>query len=384
MNWGPIIAQLELILNADLSHEQIPLQEWNRRVESKAAEEASDEDADRLLNWNHTLYFVLNANSSYVETLKVEDVLLTHAEKQLVAMTLEAYRHSWKKSGTFAHLTGEEGRAAAIREWIDSQIEQGTVDCELPEMFQADTALYASKLPILLSAEYADLNQTSVSELKKLLESFFGEEVLLIPLQEKEWIILGTESLLYADEEEAQREDHRKGPAVEETLESIATGLHEMLASEWIGECHLAVAHPMVPAKSLLAAVIELRRALALGRTFRIGSNVHLPWKLQLEQLLDALDEAGQQKFVGQVFQKAEHLLDPEMLRTLEQFFELDCNVSETAKILYIHRNTLLYRLDRFKQETGLDVRTFNHAVLVKLALTLHKAMKRKTSRTDL
>ena len=67
-----------------------------------------------------------------------------------------------------------------------------------------------------------------------------------------------------------------------------------------------------------------------------------------------------------------------ETMTTLEQFFQLDCNVSETAKKLYIHRNTLLYRLDKFKQETGLDVRTFNNAVLVKIAMLLYKVTKRK------
>ncbi|CRF29116.1 transcriptional regulator%2C CdaR [Mycobacterium tuberculosis] len=69
---------------------------------------------------------------------------------------------------------------------------------------------------------------------------------------------------------------------------------------------------------------------------------------------------------------------DPETMTTLEHFFQLDCNVSETAKKLYIHRNTLLYRLDKFKQETGLDVRTFHHAVLVKIAMLLYKVTKRK------
>lgn len=374
MNWGPIISQLEHILNVEFTHEQISLQEWKRRAESKAAEETSDDDANRMLNWNHTLYFILNSNSSFVETLTVEDILLTYAEKRLVAMTLEAYRQTWKKS-IFAYRTEEEGRAAAIREWIDSQIEQGTVDCELPDTFQAYPELYASKLPIFLSGEYADHNKGSVSELKKLLESFFGADVILVPLEQKEWIILGTESLLDVGE----GEDQREGSTVEETLESIGSGLYEMMTSEWIGECHLAISYPMVPARSLLATVIELRKAIALGRSFRIGSHIHFAWKLQLEQLLHSLDDAVQRKFVEQVFQKADHLLDPEMLRTLEQFFELDCNVSETAKILYIHRNTLLYRLDRFKQETGMDVRMFSHAVLVKLALTLYKAMKRKT-----
>jgi DNA-binding PucR family transcriptional regulator len=73
-----------------------------------------------------------------------------------------------------------------------------------------------------------------------------------------------------------------------------------------------------------------------------------------------------------------DYLLDAETISTLETFFQLDCNVSETAKKLYIHRNTLLYRLDKFKQETSLDVRSFQDAVLVKIALQLYKVTKRK------
>jgi DNA-binding PucR family transcriptional regulator len=69
---------------------------------------------------------------------------------------------------------------------------------------------------------------------------------------------------------------------------------------------------------------------------------------------------------------------DTEMYLLLEQFFTHDCNVSETAKSLYVHRNTLLYRLDKFKQETGLDVRNFNDAVLVQVALLLYKVTKRR------
>ncbi|MFD2881944.1 PucR family transcriptional regulator [Paenibacillus rhizoplanae] len=66
------------------------------------------------------------------------------------------------------------------------------------------------------------------------------------------------------------------------------------------------------------------------------------------------------------------------MLLTLETFFEMDCNVSETAKKLYIHRNTLLYRLDKIKQETGADVRSFGDAAIVKLAMLLYKVTKKK------
>jgi DNA-binding PucR family transcriptional regulator len=99
---------------------------------------------------------------------------------------------------------------------------------------------------------------------------------------------------------------------------------------------------------------------------------------LRLEKLLHLLPERDRTKFLEQVLKGADHVLDAETQTTLEQFFALDCNVSETAKKLYVHRNTLLYRLDKFKNETGLDVRTFSDAVLVRIALLLYKVTKRK------
>jgi DNA-binding PucR family transcriptional regulator len=117
---------------------------------------------------------------------------------------------------------------------------------------------------------------------------------------------------------------------------------------------------------------------MMIGRAFHIGTNLHLPWLLQMEKLIYHIPEEHKADFLEKVLRHIDVVMDAETLTTLEQFFSLDCNVSETAKKLYIHRNTLLYRLDKFKQETGLDVRTFNHAVLVKIALLLYKVTKRK------
>jgi carbohydrate diacid regulator len=97
-----------------------------------------------------------------------------------------------------------------------------------------------------------------------------------------------------------------------------------------------------------------------------------------LERLLNTIPEAQRAKFVEQALKRTDVFLEPEILTTLETFFALDCNVSETAKKLYIHRNTLLYRLDKLKQETELDVRLFRDAVLVKIILLLYKVTKRK------
>ena len=98
---------------------------------------------------------------------------------------------------------------------------------------------------------------------------------------------------------------------------------------------------------------------------------------MQLERLLNAIPETQRAKYLEQSLKRTDLFVEPEMLATLETFFSLDCNVSETAKKLYIHRNTLLYRLDKLKQETGLDVRLFRDAVLMKIILLLYKVTKR-------
>ena len=66
-------------------------------------------------------------------------------------------------------------------------------------------------------------------------------------------------------------------------------------------------------------------------------------------------------------------LFNEEMLSTIEKFFENSLNLSETARQLYIHRNTLVYRLDKVQRATGLDLRAFDDAVTFKLMMLLGK-----------
>ena len=67
---------------------------------------------------------------------------------------------------------------------------------------------------------------------------------------------------------------------------------------------------------------------------------------------------------------------DEETLTTINKFFENNLNVSETSRQLYIHRNTLVYRLDKLQKSTGLDLRVFEDAITFKIALMVVKYMK--------
>jgi sugar diacid utilization regulator len=294
---------------------------------------------------------------------------LTPAERELVALLLENDSRVEGKSGGG---TDDERMSASLAAWIAERLEEGDQDADLPETFARWSMLAGQKVPLLVYGDYPErLPSSSYADLKKLLKTFFEAEVVLIPLHSKMWLILADASLL-TEAREGEEE------TIEEALSALASGLQDMAASEWVGECHVAATYPFSPAGSLVHTVATLRETIELGRNFRLSSNIHLPWELRLETLLDAVPKRAKNRFLEGVLRRAEPSFDPEMLQTLEAFFNENCNVSDTAKRLYIHRNTLLYRLDKFKQETGMDVRDFEHAVLVRLALLLYKVTKRK------
>jgi sugar diacid utilization regulator len=365
MNWDRMKTQLELILDAPMSFVSLTSAEWSKMAGAGAAEQG--------ISCDDMLFFYLGKEHNTVKAMAVPEALVTRSERKLVELLLETYRGQDKRSAFSG--SEEERKAHAIREWLEQQMDIGLMNADMPESLSSPLSLYHSRVPLLLSGNYSDSKRIVYGELKKVLESFFEADMLLIPLKEKEWLILGSEDMI--SQMRSEERDREEEETLEESLSALAEGLYEMLMTEGIGECHIAISYPIIPSKSLLATVYLLRESIAIGRTFHVAQNIHLPWQIHLERLLQGIGESERTKFLEHVLRGVDHVLDAETLTTLEQFFELDCNVSETAKRLYIHRNTLLYRLDKFKQETGLDVRRFHHAVLVKTALLLYKITKR-------
>ena len=71
-------------------------------------------------------------------------------------------------------------------------------------------------------------------------------------------------------------------------------------------------------------------------------------------------------------------MMESETLDTIQCCFDNNLNVSETARQLFIHRNTLMYRIEKVRKFTGLDVRNFDQAIVFKLAMVIHKHVKYK------
>ncbi|NHN32591.1 PucR family transcriptional regulator [Paenibacillus agricola] len=371
MEWEPLRQQLEQIFKAPVRLSRWSWEQWLLQVDSDNNDKGTP---SKSIIQNGQLLFFVHKELQDALLLSVAAEGITVAERQLVELMLETRKIQDKKNTSST--SEEERKASMVREWFRQQQEMGLVQAEMPDTLVSQLSLYSTKIPLLLYGDYSQSQRVSYQELKKLLESFFDTEMILVPLMDKEWLILGSEKMLSIDTTDDR--DNGDEESLEDTLAAIGFGLHAMLENEWVGECHLAIHYPMMPAKSLYASVLQLRETMMLGRTYHVGSNMHLPWMLQLEKLIHLIPEGDKASFLERVLKRLDVALDPETMTTLEHFFRIDCNVSETAKKLYIHRNTLLYRLDKFKQETGLDVRTFNDAVLVKIALLLYKVTKRK------
>ncbi|MFC4775679.1 PucR family transcriptional regulator [Paenibacillus sp. GCM10023252] len=374
------VTPLQHILNCPVQLATMSLPEW--RAIAEAAEAAEDHEEASLLqprsghyveHEGHSYLVIQQQDATSVQLLHLEGRRLTDTERALLIWTVQS--HTPKAGQRDDGLSEAERLARNLSDWVAEQLESSEPSYMLPDHLTSGGRLFGEMIPFLLFTEYSSTAKTTFPELEKLLRSFLGDDILLIPLKSQEWLIWAPTSILRDADSDFLHDEEEE--SLEESLSSICFGLHEMLASEWIGECHLSVAHPVSPAQSLLETTIQLRETVYLGRKFHVGRNIHLPWLLHLERLLNSIPEAQRTRYVEGALKRTDLFVEPEILSTLETFFSLDCNVSETAKKLFIHRNTLLYRLDKLKQEAGLDVRQFRDAVLVKIILLLYKVTKR-------
>ena len=121
----------------------------------------------------------------------------------------------------------------------------------------------------------------------------------------------------------------------------------------------------------------EAKMALEVGRIFYAERETIAYSLLGIGRLIYQLPIPLCKMFIKEIFEaKSPDDFDEETLTTINKFFENSLNVSETSRQLYIHRNTLVYRLDKLQKSTGLDLRVFEDAITFKIALMVVKYMK--------
>ena len=121
----------------------------------------------------------------------------------------------------------------------------------------------------------------------------------------------------------------------------------------------------------------EAKMALEVGKIFYTEKRIHAYSTLGIGRLIYQLPVSLCEMFMNEVFTKEKpENFDEETLITINKFFENNLNVSETARQLFVHRNTLVYRLEKLEKSTGLDIRSFEDALTFKIALMVTNYMR--------
>ena len=160
-------------------------------------------------------------------------------------------------------------------------------------------------------------------------------------------------------------------------LEKMAESILKLLQGEGEEDIRIAYGTIVGDIKEVSKSYKEAKLALDVGKIFFDDRKVIAYSTLGIGRLIYQLPIPLCKMFIREIFEgKSPDEFDEETLTTINKFFENSLNVSETSRQLYIHRNTLVYRLDKLQKSTGLDLRVFEDAITFKIALMVVKYMK--------
>lgn len=157
-------------------------------------------------------------------------------------------------------------------------------------------------------------------------------------------------------------------------LRQLAEAIEQTIMSETGEQPIISIGETKSSLHELGTSYRAAWRALEIGRMFHPDRSIYAFNRLSLERFLSEINRDLGMCYHQMLFnRKTQRLFNEEMLHTIEMFFEKDLNLSDTARQLYIHRNTLVYRLDKIQRQTGLDLRKFEDAITFRMLLLLGK-----------
>lgn len=157
-------------------------------------------------------------------------------------------------------------------------------------------------------------------------------------------------------------------------IDKLASSIVDTLSSEFYTHCMVGIGTVVDSIKDLARSFKEAQVALEVGKVFDTETTIVSYNNLGIARLIYQLPTTLCDMFLKEVFKRGSiDSLDHETLFTIQRFFENNLNVSETSRKLFVHRNTLVYRLEKIKKITGLDLREFEDAIVFKVALMVKK-----------
>lgn len=157
-----------------------------------------------------------------------------------------------------------------------------------------------------------------------------------------------------------------------EETEEHAKSIRESIVSDLYCKCYISYGNIIYNAKDVKKAYEDARECLLLSKNFDIKEEVFFYDKMLFEKIVYNIDDKVKRELLDKFKNKFDKF-DSELINTIEEFVNSDLNVSDAARRLYVHRNTLIYRLDKITKETGFDIRNFKEATIFIIAFLVWK-----------
>jgi len=214
---------------------------------------------------------------------------------------------------------------------------------------------------VVLIVETSSAKEANVTDMIKDYLGLTGTKEIVTAVDENNVIIV------------RELPDEQSIRDIEKSAKAIVTHLEK----EGLQNVRLAYGTIVEEIKGVSRSYKEAKMALDVGKIFFAEKTVIPYSELGIGRLIYQLPIPLCQMFIKEIFDdKNPEDFDEETLSTINKFFENSLNVSETSRQLFIHRNTLVYRLDKLQKSTGLDLRVFEDAITFKIALMVVKYMK--------
>jgi carbohydrate diacid regulator len=189
----------------------------------------------------------------------------------------------------------------------------------------------------------------------------------LFPNKSKDFVVVIDNENIVLVKEVKSKDDYKE-------VYKIARIIVDTLHSELMVKSSIGIGTIISNLKDITKSYKEAQMSLIIGNIFSGEKDIYDYNNLGIGRLVYHIPTSLCQLFLDEVFRdKSADSLDNETMLTIQKFFENNLNVSETARQLYIHRNTLVYRLEKIKRLTGLELTSFDDAVIFKVAILVKK-----------
>ncbi|WP_432408121.1 PucR family transcriptional regulator [Wukongibacter sp. M2B1] len=296
---------------------------------------------NEILSMNDKLYYSIHTNYGNVLIISINGNRVENRRLlQLIALFLSENLNNMTKEDFFKGVIQKEFNHDEIR--------------ELSSKFDLEFDSMANAIVIRLSEEIID-------EAYSVITSMYPEEIL---------IRLNSNTLIFI---EIINSDH--------DYEDLEQSIYDTIFSELLYEANIGVGVVAQNLSYLHESYEKAKLLIELGIRFTDSKKIYYYNDLLLPILIDNIDESKLKEILDCTNSNVKSmLLDKELFLTSTKFLENNLNISDTARKLYVHRNTLIYRLNKIQNITGLDLRSLNDAIKFNILMVGYKFLKMNSS----